>query len=1016
MWLYQGVAATIFEAVADPSRRRILDLLQVAEQPVGDLVDAMAMSQPAVSKHLRVLRQAGLVEVRTDARRRIYRVRPGALRAVDDWLQPYRQGLPSRFAAWRVAAAAAGGASLIGRQDELSALAAEMTTSRLVVLTGPPGVGKTRLARELAAQAGTVGVRLVELAPVCDPALVAGAVARALAIWEQPGRAPIEVIVAGLRHRRLLLVLDNCEHLAPACAALCERLLAECPNLSILATSQAILNVTGERDWQVPPLTVPDLDAAPEALSASAAVSLFAARAAAGKPGFTLTADSLPTVAAICRRLEGIPLAIELAAARAAVLAPAEILARLDDRFVLLGDGGSALAPRHRTLERALDWSHRLLSASEAQLLQRMSVFTGGCSLPALEAVCASDGDAQPLLASIAGLVDKSLVSADTSGDAARYSMLETVRLFAADRLEESGEREQLHARHAAWCLEAAERAEPELTGSDQVRWLRCLDLDYDNLRAGLGWATREQRAEMALRLAGALTLFWRLRGLFAEGAEWLATALDLGGDTPATPRAKALWGAGFMALMVHDFGGAVELLNRGLDLHTDPPDARLQARSLLLLGNCAIYTDHGAAPDLLTGAAEVARDAGDGWCLAHALAMLGRYRLSTGDTTGARPPLEESLAVARRAGDQQSLRIALIVLGQVTLAQGRYDDARALLTEGAAVAAQLGEMYAVANARISLAEVALDRGDAAGAREHLEVALTVDRESGTPVLADLVLRGLGDTAYHHGDLELARRFYAQSVAAGEEAGLPVGSALRGLGETALATGDLAGARSLLEQALALAREAATARGEAAALTALGRLARAEGDLPGALSMQHQALQLRHHAGHAGGTAESLEAVGGLLVEAGRHERATRLLGAAAALRGTHGCPRHPAQESAHQADLARARQALGAARFETVWAGGESMSTAAAVAQASRGRGARIRAEHGWPSLTGAEREVAELAGAGLTNAEIAERLFVSRRTVEYHLTHVFAKLGIRSRHGLVRDAVSLGPARPTP
>ncbi|MFN2569027.1 MAG: tetratricopeptide repeat protein [Candidatus Dormibacteria bacterium] len=894
----------------------------------------------------------------------------------------------------------------IGRHRELEELAGVLETERLTTLTGPSGVGKTRLAGEVVGRLGqrySEGICLVELAALADPALVASAVATALSVWEQPGHPIQETLVSRLRGRRLLVMLDNCEHVLQACSELAGALLNQCPDLSILATSQAPLAVPGEKVWPVAPLSLPEGDAGRP--SDSEAVSLFCARAQAIKPGFSPDDEALALVGEICRQLDGIPLAIELAAARVSVLTLGELSSRLHQRLALLTGGSRTAAPRHQTLRAAVDWSHELLTDDERMLLRRMSVFAGGCSPEAIDAVCRGvipdTGGPLP----VAGLVTRSLVAVDAAGYETRYSMPETVRLYAAERLEAAGERASLAAAHAAWCLDLAERAEPWLTGEHQSEWLERLATDHDNLRAALRWLLAQQEIESALRLAGALTMFWRVRGHFHEGRDWLESALSGGERAPAPLRAKALWGAGFLALMLNDDAAALRMLEASRSLSRAAGDRQLEARNLLLLGNRLQFRDPAPAAELLGQSAELARKIHDTWCLAHALALVARAHLDLGEYAVAWAEIEECLSEARIARNQQSLKIGLLIAGDAALALGDHDRAGSLLEEGLAVAQQLAEPYTIASAMGRLGELATLQRRYNQARTRLSSALTIARDSGNAALVVDILCFLGQLEYAEGDAISARALFAEARRVGGEAGRPFWAVLRGLGDMARATGDFEAARPLLDEALAVATETGNQRGRAAVLSSLGGLARARDDLAASRSFHRSALELWQRIGAVPGVADGLEDLGGLAVVAGQHERAVHLFGAAQALRDARGFLRSAAREPGVATDVAAARRGTGASCFTAAWARGAAMSPAKAVAHALRGAGASSRAATGWNSLTPSELQVIQLVGEGLTNREIGLRLFLSPRTVETHLTRVFARLGVVSRRELARE-----------
>jgi len=445
--------------------------------------------------------------------------------------------------------------SFVGREKEKAEVERLLRTTRLLTLTGAGGAGKTRLALQAAAHLLDEfkdGVWFVDLAPISEPTLVPHAVATAMKIPEQQGRPTLTALSEYLHPRQLLLILDNCEHLLVACAGLADALLRACPHLKILTTSRQPLEVEGETTWRVPSLPLPDVQQrmlSPEGLRANDAVRLFVERASAASPEFGLTDRNAMVVAKVCNRLDGIPLAIELAAARVRTMSVERIVERLDDRFRLLATGGSTALPRHRTLRGAMDWSYDLLSEAERAMLRRLSVFAGGFTLDAAEGVCAGDSvqrdDVLPLLTQ---LVDKSLVVLYEHDGTERYRLLETVRQYTADKLAESGESADTRRRHRDWYLALALQADAELRGPTQRVWIARLEAERDNVRAALAWSLSEDGGEAGLRLAGAMAWFWVMQANVNEGREWLEKALSSVREPSPAARAKALNGAGIMA------------------------------------------------------------------------------------------------------------------------------------------------------------------------------------------------------------------------------------------------------------------------------------------------------------------------------------------------------------------------------------------------------------------------------------------------------------------------------------
>jgi len=899
--------------------------------------------------------------------------------------------------------------TFVGRTEELAVLRSLLRSRRLVTLTGAAGVGKTRLAVEVAhANLDEYDESwLVELAALVDGALVPQALTSLLRLSEEPGHELVETLARHLADRRALIVLDNAEHVVTACAHLADTLLAACPGVSVLATSQEPLRIAGEAQWPVPALDVPSADAVDtDALAGYPSVRLFCDRAGERR-GFVLTPEVAPAVSQICRRLDGIPLAIELAAARVGVLSPHEIAGRLDDRFRLLTGGSRAVLPRHQTLRRALDWSYDLLSEAERALLRRLSVFAGGATLHDTERVCAGDEVAEAdVFELLAALVAKSLVLATSAGTQTRFVMLETVRHYGRDRLIEAGEAGEWRARQALWCLAVAERAEPELTGRHQRLWLERLQAEHDNLQAALAWATAEGDGELTARLSSALTLFWRMRGHFAEGRRWLDAALQWSPSLDHRLKARLRWGAGFLALMVGD-PGATSHLEESLELYRGLDDRQGIGRALLLLGNCLVFSKPEMAVDVLHESMTEARKAQDSWCLAHALAECGLALVRQGEVAEARRALEESVAVSSQAGDDQGLRIALSVLGDLCLQCGDLDEADLILTRALRLVRELDESYGISAVLANLAELATTRGEYQRSIAFLHEALAIARDTGSPSLVATALHGMGIAEHAQGHLDDARRLFEEILTIVPE-GREYPSVQIGLGEVLASSGDTDRAHDLFQHGLAAAELDGDRWKVGRALHDLGELARTRSDERQASDFHHRALRLRVELGDVRGVTESLEALGGLAEMSSterRSERAVRMLASAQAVRQAKGYVRPPWRDPSHQAHVARLRKAVGDERFEAAWAEGAALSWSDAAAHAMKGRGPRDRPTSGWESLTTTEREIASLVGQAMNNAQISERLFISRSTVKGHLGRMFAKLGISSRGELAQE-----------
>jgi predicted ATPase/class 3 adenylate cyclase len=636
--------------------------------------------------------------------------------------------------------------SFVGRKRELAEVTRLLAGAPLLTLTGTGGTGKTRLALQAAAdalEAYPEGVWLVELAALADPALVPHAIASAVGVREEPGRPVLATLTDALRPKRLLLVLDNCEHLVDACARLADALLRACPHLTILATSREALGIAGETAWRVPSLALPAAGPAPagEAGHRSEAVRLFADRARAALPSFRLTAQNAPAVAEVCRRLDGIPLALELAAARARVLPVEQLLARLEDRFRLLTGGSRTALERQQTLRATVDWSYDLLTAPEQTLFARLSVFAGGWTLEAAEAVGAGpEGDGiEPadVLDLLTRLADKSLVdvaAAEQPDGTARYRLLETLRQYASERLAEAGEGEAAaRRRHAAHYLALAEQAAPLLTGPQQLVWLARLDTEQDNLRAALRWYLDGREAAAGLRLAEALWGYWYLRHRAAEARAWGAELLTAPGTGEAgARRARALRLAGRAAGEAGDGAGARRLLEEGLALARESGDDALVAAVLSTLGSSSRGRgDYAGARRQLEEALAVRRRLGDRLGAANTLAHLGYVRHWQGEPAAARAAFEEVRAAGRRLGDRRLAALALEGLGQVAGATGDAAGARRLLEDGLMLHRELGDLVGVASGQVLLGRLALRGGDVGAGREWFVAGLRAAHEAG---------------------------------------------------------------------------------------------------------------------------------------------------------------------------------------------------------------------------------------------------------------------------------------------
>jgi predicted ATPase/class 3 adenylate cyclase len=662
--------------------------------------------------------------------------------------------------------------SFIGRKRELRELRKLVPASRLVTLTGPGGSGKTRLAIQLAAELVETypeGVWLIDLAPLRDPALVPQTVASALGVREVPGRLLTQTLADWLKPRRLLLLLDNCEHVVEACAQLAATVMRTCPDLTLLATSREVIGIPGEVVWSVPTLSAPDprqLEAAAAHAASSLpqyeAVRLFIDRAGLVRPGFALTYQNARALAHICHRLDGIPLAIELAAGRVKALSPEQIAARLDDRFRLLTGGSRVALPRHQTLRATIDWSYELLSEPERAVLRRLSVFAGGWTLEAAEAVCAGKGvDAMDVLELQAHLIDKSLVIAEPeAGGETRYRLLATNREYAFEHLVREGEIEEARRRHAEFHVALAEKADPALKGKNQAEWLKRLESEHDNLRAALSWG-RGQDRPVAARIACGLCRFWSARGYLAEGREWLERVVEDMDVAPAL-QVRVLNSAGVFANSQADYTRAIELWERALALGRTVGDAREILRSLTNLAGAYVQLgDVDRATKLLVEALAMCSDQKQ--MRASILGNLGYVKYVQGDSSSGRALWETCLQLNREIGDTNNILIALNNLTWSRLSEGNADEAEELVEEALALSMQLGTSTAGCQVLENMAWIAEIRGQDERAVSLNKEALKMARHSGGPRQYLSILRGLGALALKKRQLERAARLYAAS-------------------------------------------------------------------------------------------------------------------------------------------------------------------------------------------------------------------------------------------------------------
>lgn len=852
---------------------------------------------------------------------------------------------------------------LIGREREVAAICDLLQEARvrLVTLIGPGGVGKTHLGLQVALDLLNDfddGVCFVPLASITDSTFVVATISHELGLKEVDDQPLLELLKAYLRSRHLLLLLDNFEQVVVS-APLIADLLAACPHLKVLVTSRAILHIRGEHQFPVRPLELPDLKRAEkgETLAQYPAVALFLQRAQEASPEFQFTDSIVQTIARICVQLDGLPLAIELAAARLKLLTPQLLLERLEHPLALLTSGAQDAPARQQTLRATLEWSYRLLHAREQRLFRRLAVFASGATLQAIEAICNAFDDrqgAEQVLDDVASLINKSLLQRiDHEGSEPRITMLETIREYALECLLADGEAETAHQAHALYYLRVAEDAAQQIRGPQQAQWLQRIEREHDNLRAALRWLLQERQStgetteghiETALRLCQALIGFWQIHGHYSEGRNILEHVLSVSEGLKTPLRAQALNDAAMLVNIQGDTARASVLAEESLALYRELEDQEGIALALYQLGHVAWLTgDFVRAASLLEESLDISKALGDTISVAYAYFSLAGLANIRGQYSKGIALFEEALALFRQEGNKRGIALALLQLAELLfVSQGDATRIHPFLEEGLALCQEIGDKDGVALYDYYSAQVALNQGDVATARLLMEESLAL-------------YRNMGD-----------RQRIARS--------------LLGLAKLEARQGNYAAAQALYEESLNLSRVG----------HALNIISALEG-LAQTVAAQGTATDLRAHVLWA-----------------------ARLWGAAESLRAKLDVPLPPVERSEYERIIDAARRYLGQVDFSSAWAEGRNLSPEQVLSHsdspAGRGKtaGGKIStslASHG--GLTPREIEVLRLLAQGLTDAQIAENLVITRRTVNWYLTSIYSKIHVSSRAAATRYAL---------
>ena len=790
--------------------------------------------------------------------------------------------------------------SFIGREEEMKQVKSLLRQTHLLTLTGSGGAGKTRLSLQIAADViddFANGVWLVELAPLLEPAFLPRAISEALGVQEEPERALEDTLCDYLREKEILIILDNCEHLIEACSSLAEKLLSNSAKLKLIATSREALRCSGEQTHSVLSLEVPDPkdEISPEKLTQYEAARLFIERALSVNPNFRVNSENAHALAEICYQLDGIPLAIELAAARIKILSLEKIYERLNDRFNLLTGGKRTALPRQQTLRALIDWSYSLLSEKEKLLWDRLSVFAGGWTLEAAEKIF-SDGKIrkEEVFELLNYLTEKSIIVFDEVKE--RYRMLETVRQYGEKKLNESEEQEDIPMNHLKFFMELAEEAEPKLYGTEMQSWLLKLESENGNLEKALHWSLEMKESEKGIRLAGGLGYFWQVRGHFSAGIRWLGNILDNTSSVTNYARGKALNFAGALISSQGEYKRARKLIEESLSIYRQIEDKYGMAMSLNNFGHVTFMQGKDKwALELYKECLDISIEIKDKRSIANSLRGIGNVAFNQGEHDQSNEFYEKSLTVYREIGDKRAIASVLNSLGNMPFERGKYDLACRLYEESLALNREIGDKRGTAVSLNNLGNVAFEQGDCKRSKELNEESLLIYRSIGDKRGIAVSLNNLGNVAFEQREFEQARKLYDESLSLSREIGYNAGIAmsLENLGNVAFEQREYVRTRELNEESLSLYRKIRDKRGIAVSLNNLGNVAFEDGEKERARQFYEESLVLAREIDYKLGIAFSLENLGHVRLERGEYEESWKLYEESLTLNQELGNKRH---------------------------------------------------------------------------------------------------------------------------